>query len=572
MAGERQAWDREVDVVVVGSGAAGLAAALTAAAGGARVLVLEKAAVLGGTTAMSGAGTWIPANHHMLAVGLADSKDEALTYLRAVAPYGWHEVEDPLWRALVERAPEMLTFLEAHTPLEFELVRHPDPYVEAPGGKSHGRMLSPRPVSRNILGPWRDRIRTFTRGQLFTYSEMVVGPVLSRPVPTLLRMAPTLAYRWLTRRVGMGNALIAGLVKGCLDHGVDIMAETQATRLVMDGGAGLGERVIGVEAIRLDAREAKARRPLAVRAARGVVLATGGFEWDPELRARYFPGEVGLIGSPRTNTGDGHRMAAAAGARLERMDQALIYSVLPIPYEGHRHAVPVTDVYSPHAILVNRTGRRFLNEGRPNLGVAIDERDPATGLPVHLPAWRIFDAQFARRNPIVMLLGRMDRGWLRRAGSIADLADMIRLDPAALTETVERFNRFAVRGRDEDFHRGETAWEKFYTPDPGPEAGGNGALGTIRVPPFYGAPYDRAILTTKGGPRTNEHGQVLRGDGGVIGGLYCAGAAMANPIGSKAVGAGSTIGPCLTWGYICGRSLVQEPIAPAPAAAPAAPS
>ena len=550
--GHAKRWDREVDVVIAGSGAAGLSAALAAAAGGARVLVVEKAPVLGGTTAMSGAGTWIPANHHMLAAGLTDSKDEALTYLRGVAPDGWAAVEEPLWRAFVEHAPEMLAFVEAHSPLEFELVHHPDPYVEASGGKVHGRMLSPRLISQNILGPWRDRIRRFTRGQRFRYSEMVVGPVLSRPVPTLLKLAPALAYRWLTRRVGMGNALVTGLLKGCLDHGVEVIADTRVTRLVAEGSGAVPSRVIGVEAL-------AGGRPLAIRAARGVVLATGGFEWDPELRARYFPGDVGLIGSPRTNTGDGQRIAAAIGARLERMDQALIYCCLPIRYEGHRHAVPITDVYSPHCIVVDRRGRRFLNEGRPNLGVAIDERDPETGRPAHLPAWRIFDAQFARKNPSAMLLWRLDRGrQLRRERSIGRLAEQIDLDPAVLAAAVERFNEFARRGRDEDFHRGETAWEKFNTPDPGPEAGGNGALGTIRVPPFYAAPYDRAILVTKGGPRTNARGQVLREDGSVIGGLYCAGVAMANPIGSKAVGAGSTIGPCMTWGYICGRDLVQE--------------
>ena len=534
-------WDREADVVVAGSGAAGLCAALAAAAGGARVLVLEKASVLGGTTAMSGAGTWIPANHHMLAAGMSDSTDEALTYIRGVAPDGWAEIEAPLWRAFVENAPAMLAFVEANSPLRFELVHHPDPYVEAPGGKTHGRMLSPRLISQNILGPWRDRIRRFTRGQRFKYSEMVVGPVLSRPVPTLLKIAPALAYRWLTRRVGMGNALVTGLLKGCLDHGVEIMAETRVTRLVTDGGGGTPSRVTGVEATGTGG-------PVAIRAARGVVLATGGFEWDPELRARYFPGDVGLIGSPRTNTGDGQRMAAAAGARLERMDQALIYCCLPIGYEGHRHAVPITDVYSPHCIVVDRTGCRFLNEGRPNLGVAIDERDPATGLPVHLPAWRIFDAQFARKNPAVMLLWRLDRGRkLHTAPSLAHLAAQIGLGAPALTATVDRFNEFARRGRDDEFHRGETAWEKFNTP--------GGALGTIERPPFYAAPFDRAILVTKGGPRTNPSGQVLRDDGSVIEGLYCAGAAMANPIGSKAVGAGSTIGPCMTWGYICGRHL-----------------
>jgi 3-oxosteroid 1-dehydrogenase len=156
-----------------------------------------------------------------------------------------------------------------------------------------------------------------------------------------------------------------------------------------------------------------------------------------------------------------------------------------------------------------------------------------------------------------MWLGRRDPDWFRKAGSIAALAGLIDLDPAALSATIDRFNGFVRNGRDEDFRRGETAWEMFHTENP-TRPNRNGALGTIAKPPFYAAPYYRAILTTKGGPRTNERGQVLRADGSVIGGLYCAGVAMANPIGSKAVGAGTTIGPCLTWGHICGVNLLRE--------------
>src|SRR5579862_6581937 len=140
---DAQQWDRETDVVVVGSGAAALSAALAASAAGARVVVMEKASVLGGTSAMSGAGTWIPANHHMLAAGMSDTPEEALAYLRATAPPGWHAEEDALWQAFVEQAPEALKFIEDNTPLEFELVHHPDLYVEAPGGKLSGRMVSP---------------------------------------------------------------------------------------------------------------------------------------------------------------------------------------------------------------------------------------------------------------------------------------------------------------------------------------------------------------------------------------------------------------------------------------------
>ena len=544
--GDGQDWDRESDVVVVGSGAAALSAALAASIGGARVVILEKATVLGGTTAMSGAGTWIPANHHMLEAGLADSPAEALRYLRATAPAGWQAEEDALWRSFVEHAPAMLTFLEAHTPLVFDLVRHPDLYVEAPGGRLHGRMVSPRLLSRNLVGIWRDRIRASTLPQIFTYGELVTGTVMSRPLRTLAGMAPALLHRLVTRRVGMGNALVVGLLKGCLDSGCEILAEAPAERLLSDEGG----RIVGV-ASRL------AGRTIAIRARKGVVLATGGFEWDDERRARHFPGETGLIGSPRSNTGDGHRMAEAVGALLARMDQANIYAVTNTVYEGKRHALPLNELYKPHCILVDRTGRRFVNEGDPNVGVALDRRDPATRAPVHLPCWRIFDARYAAKNRLAMWLGRRDPAWFRKAGSIAALAGMIDLDPAVLGATIARFNGFARAGKDEDFNRGETAWEMFYTEDES-RPHRNGALGTIENAPFYAAPYYRAILTTKGGPRTNERGQVLRADGSVIGGLYCAGVAMANPIGTKAVGAGTTIGPCLTWGYICGRNLLRE--------------
>lgn len=538
-------WDKDTDVVVVGSGSAALAGALAAAVSGARVLVLEKTAVLGGTSAMSGAGTWIPANHLMRAAGIDDSPANALLYLRATAPAGWASEEEALWRAFAEAAPGALKLIEEKTPLRFELVHHPDPYVEAPGGRAMGRMVSPRPISRNILGPWRDRIRGSTLPQIFTYGELITGTVLSRPFRTILMMAPTLLWRLFTRRVGMGNALITGLVRGCLDAGCEIWAETPARRLVLDGA-----RVCGVEAER-------GGRALRIGARKGVILATGGFEWDAELLARHFPGEVGLIGSPRSNTGDGQKMAAAAGAELARMDQANIYACTVTRYEGRRHGLPLNELYSPHGILVNRRAERFVNEGDPNVGVALDARDAATGHPLHLPCWRVFDARYARRHRIAMWYARRDPGWLRRAPSITDLAGLIGLDPARLAATIDRFNGFVRAGRDDDFRRGETEWERFHTGDPA-RPNGNGALGTIEVPPFYAAPYHRAILGTKGGPRTDERGQVLRFDGARIAGLYCAGIAMANPIGTKAVGAGTTIGPCLTWGYICGRNAARE--------------
>ena len=178
-------WDEAADVVVMGSGSAALAAALTASVGGARVLVLEKASVLGGTSAMSGSGTWIPANHHMLTAGYHDLPDEALTYIRATAPEGWEEHELPRWRAFVENAPRMLRFLEDHTPLRFRLIHHPDIFADAPGGREMGRMLVPSLIRLAVAGPWRRRIRRSTKPQIFDYDEIMTGDAMVHPVRTM---------------------------------------------------------------------------------------------------------------------------------------------------------------------------------------------------------------------------------------------------------------------------------------------------------------------------------------------------------------------------------------------------
>ena len=507
--------ERDCDVVIVGSGASGLSAALAASAAGARVIVLEKARVLGGTTAMSAAGTWVPANHHMLASGLADSPEDALAYLRATAPPGWAEDEDELWQALATQSAPMLRFLEARTKLRFELVNGPDPFAEAPGGKLKGRMVSPSLISRYRLGLLGNRVRKSVKPQFFSYKEM--GAVTKQPVRTVLRLLPVLAWRLLTGQVGMGNGLIVGLARGCLDQGCRIFLDADAKSLMTEAGRVMGvEAVIGGESVRIHARQ-------------GVVLATGGFDWAPDYMAAHFP-DIG--------------MAAAVGAQLARMDQANISPATFTTYEGERHALPLQETYGPHCILVNREGWRFVSEGSPNLGVALDERLP-DGKLRHAPAWRIFDSRYSNR--LSKAFAAKDPGFVRSADTIEALAVKIGLDPNVLRATVDRFNGWSREGVDLDFHRGETAWEKHHS--------GGRALAPVAQPPFFAAPFLYASVGTKGGARTNRYCQVLRPDGGVIAGLYCAGLAMANPIGTKGVGAGTTIGPCLTFGYIAGRSI-----------------
>lgn len=525
--------ERECDVVVVGSGAAGLSAALAAAVDGAKVIVLEKSHWLGGTTAMSAAGTWVPANHHMLAAGIADSAEETLAYLRATAPPGWAETEDELWQALAENAAPMLRFVEDHTPLVFELVNHPDFYVEAPGGKAFGRMVSPTLISRYRLGKLWNRVRRSVKPQFFTYKEMVNG-VLKDPVRAALKLGPSLIWRVIAGRVGLGNGLVVGLACGCLDHGCTILLDADVKRLVSDG-----QGVTGVEAV-IDGERTT------IRVRRGVVLATGGFDWAPDYMPQHFPG-IEIIGAPRTNTGDGQRMAAEVGAELAHMDQANIAPASFTQYEGHRHAQPLYESYAPHCILVNREGKRFVSEGSAALGAAIDERGP-DGKPRHIPAWRIFDSRYVNR--LSAMYAAKDPGFVRTAETIEALAAKIGLDPRALKATVDRFNGWSKEGVERDFRRGETAWERHYTKDR--------ALATVEAPPFHAAPFLYASVGTKGGPRTNRRCEVLRPDKSVIGGLYCAGIAMASPIGTKAVGAGTTIGPCLTFGYIAGKAIARR--------------
>ena len=526
------------DVVVAGSGAAGLTAALTAARGGLSVTILEKTNVIGGTSAMSGAGIRVPANHHELAAGIDDSPAEALDYLRAAAPDGWRETEDELWASFATHAPEMLRFVEDHTPLRFALTGEADPLPGLPGWKARGRMLSPRPLAPRILGPLRTRLRKSTQPHIFTYHEMIGTDVYHHPIRTSLVLAPRLAGRWLRGGRGQGTALITGLLKGCLDAGCRILTDTRATRLQTSADG----RITGVVIEMGDGR----RETMTVR--RAVVLATGGFEWNAELLARHFPGPIDFVASPRANEGDGHRMAEEVGAALAHMDQANINPAIPSFYDGRPHGMALFYHAEPNAILVDRTGRRFVDETLFNLGEVLDRRDPATGQPVHLPVWLISDARFLRQAPVIRWYARSDASWMFHAPTIAALAARIGLPADALIETVERFNRVAALGRDDDFGR----------------AGGTGhgddrrhriGLEAIDRPPYLAIRFNRSILATKGGPRTNAQGQVLRPDGSVIDGLYCCGVAMANPIGTRAVGAGTTLGPNMTWGYICGLGI-----------------
>lgn len=232
------------------------------------------------------------------------------------------------------------------------------------------------------------------------------------------------------------------------------------------------------------------------------------------------------------------------------MDQALIYPLLPTRYEGDVQGMPAPFHLHPAAILVNRHGRRFVSEDTLDIGEALDERDRETGEPLHLPAWLIADRRFL--TPIIRWYARFARHWVKQAATIAELAAATGLPAAALNDTVDRYNRFCAQGHDDDFHRGESPFQNKRW------AKGQPVMQAIERRPYIAVPFNRMVIVTKGGLRTNERGQVLRADGSVITGLFCAGAAMANPIGTRAISAGTTLGPNMTWGYICGRTMLAR--------------
>jgi len=531
------------DVIVIGSGAAGMTCALTAADAGLSVLVLEKSRLVGGTSAMSGAGMWVPANHLAAAAGIADSPAEALTYIEAALGPANANRHRPLWQALADHAGPMLQLVERTTPLRFTLTPEPDP-VDAAGAKGRGRMVAPLALAKRVAGPFARRLRPSTLPQLFLYQEMFWPNPWKRPLYTALAIGPTLVKRLLVGERGQGAALMAGLIAGCLERGVQLRTEQTVTALLRRAG-----RVDGVSLA----------DGTAISARRGVLIATGGFEWNRQRYQQHFPGPTDWLTTPDTNDGGGLALAEAVGAATDQLDQANIHPALPVRYEGRRHGMPVAWHVGANAIVVNHRGERFCSEYDYNLGAALDRRDQA-GQPLNLPAWLIADRRFLLGSLPFTWYALKARGWIRWSRTLAGLARTIGLEPEALEATVARYNGFCRIGRDDDFRRGETPWERFRA---GATEGqpGNPALGTLDRAPFLAIPINRSILGTKGGPVTDGQGRVLDLTGEVIAGLYAAGNAMANPIGTRAVGAGTTVGPHMTMGYICARSMLDRPLA-----------
>ncbi|SLK12680.1 FAD binding domain-containing protein [Novosphingobium mathurense] len=547
MVAENCNWDLEADVVVLGSGGAAMTAAIAAHDFGARdVVILEKSGMVGGTTAMSGGMLWIPGNHHQVEAGIEENDEDIVAYLDAMAP---GQLDADTLMAFMESGPEMIRYFADKTPVRFHaFADFPDYQPYLPGAKPDGgRSLDNDAFSFERLGKWAARVNPTkmaypVRGSLM---EAITGSLDDA----------TLAEREARDYRGLGQALAGSLYLAVIERGIPVEFEKRARKLIKDGN-----RVTGV--IAQDASGNDFR----VRARRGVVIATGGFEWNEKLVQTFLRGPLtGPVSVPE-NEGDGLLMAINAGAQLGNMQHAFWQqSVLEFKPQ-HRNAKPNYLLGSderarPGAILVNKYGKRFVNEAANYnaMGKALHAFDAGRHEYANLPYWLIIDQRYKDKYPT---FGAMPSAplpsFIMKADTLEELAEMAGIDAQGLNATVVRFNEMVRRGKDEDFHRGENTYDNYYMWGDMDFEPPYRTLGVIDQGPFYAVKMESGALGTAGGPKTNENAQVIDWDGNPIQGLYAAGNAMAAVLGEGYGGAGGTLGPGMTFGYIAGRHLGQH--------------
>ena len=560
----------QCDVLVAGSGAAGMAAAITAAHRGLNVLIAEKEPHFGGTTARSGGWLWIPGTSLARAWGIVEAPDAARTYLRHEAGNSFDVARVD---AFLAAGPEAVDFFTTRTAVAFDMpLVFPDYHAEAPGGVQGGRSMVTRPFDGRELG---ETIKALGAPlPELTVFGMMLGS--GKDIVHFMRMTRSLASaayvaRRLSRHLadvlrhgrGMtltnGNALAGRLAKSALDLKIPMWLSSPVRELIMEGDAVRGAVVD------------RDGTPVRVTARHAVVLACGGFPHDVARRKALFPhaptGQEHYSPGPVGNTGDGLRMAEAAGGRI---DDTLPNAAAWVPVslttrkDGSKGVMPhFIDRAKPGVIAVNRDGARFANEGdsyHDFVQAMMKSTKPGEGLTSFL----ICDHRTLRKYglgcvpPFPMPIGRHVRsGYLLKGKTLADLADRAGIDARGLENTVAQFNASAVEGRDPAFGKGTRAYNRFQG-----DAlhGPNPCLAPIEHGPFYAIRMVVGDLGTYAGIETDAHSRVLRADGKPIPGLYAAGNDIASIMGGNYPGAGITLGPALTFGYIAGRHIAERAV------------
>ncbi len=542
----------QFDVVVVGSGAAGMTAALAAAHHGLSVVLLEKAPCFGGSTARSGGGVWLPGNHALRAAGIDEPPERAREYLASIVG----DVVPAVRRdTFLAHGPEVLKFVCDHTPLKFRWVRdYSDYHPEAPGGRPGGRSVEPMAFDGKLLGADLAHLEppysAPPLGVPITQADYRWLSLLARHPRGVVRML-SLGVQWLVGRVrgqrllSMGQALAAGLRVGLTRAGVDVRLNTPLLDLRFEG-----DRVTGV--VTADG---------VVGARRGVILASGGFEQNLEMREKYQRAPIGTewtVGAA-ANTGDGITAGLKLGAALDLMDDAWWGPSLPLT-GGPWFAL--AERSRPRCIMVDARGERFVNESAPYVEAVHAMYGAGDGPGEHIPTWLVFDQRYKDRymftgvGPRQPLPGRWFKaGVAVKSATLAGLAEKMDVPAESLEATVKRFNGFARNGVDEDFRRGVSKYDHYYGD---PRNKPNPSLGPLDKAPYYAVKIVPGDLGTKGGLRTDEHAQVLREDGSVVPGLSAAGNVSAAVMGRTYAGPGATIGPAMVFGYLAATRLAHE--------------
>ncbi|MEY4651766.1 MAG: hypothetical protein RI884_347 [Pseudomonadota bacterium] len=575
--------DCECDVLVVGAGAGGLSTAITASKHGLDVLVVEKEPVFGGTTAFSGGVLWIPGNAISRAQAPGDTREAARTYLRneTGAYFNAQQVE-----AFLAEGPAMVDFFQKETQVRFVPTLYPDYHPDVGGGVDVGRAILAAPFDIRGLGKDVERLRpplatiTFI-GMMFNSSNadlkhfFQATKSLKSAWYVVRRLANHLRELALYGRgvqVTSGNALAARLAKSALDLKIPIHTRTGAKELLVEGGRIAGVVVEGPEG------------RVQVRARKGVVLACGGFSHDLERLRKAFPhvarGAEHFSPVPETNTGDGARLAESVGGRVEiRFSSPAAWmptSKVPLG-NGRYGAFPhLLDRYKPGMIGVLADGRRFTNESESYHDVGAAMVKACAGRP-ETAMWLVCDQATISKyglgyaKPAPMPLGRFVRnGYLAKGDTLAELARNAGIDPAGLEATVRTYNEGAVHGQDPAFGRGRTSFNRYLAD---PEVKPNPCVAPVDKGPYYALKVVVGDLGTFDGISTDVEGRVLDTKDQPIPGLYAVGNDRASVMGGNYPGAGITLGPIMTFGYITGRHLagiapdLGDDLAPAPAAA-----
>lgn len=550
------------DVLVIGSGAGGMTAALAAAAAGRRVIVAEKSAWWGGASATSGGFVWIPAGPLGKAEGANDSIDDAFIYMRALTD-DW--VPDESIRAFLHGGSEMLCWLHASTKVRCRAVPYSDYRPDVQGAKAAYRTHDIVPLDGRLLGPHLETLRPSAPAALlfnrlaFTMDE--VHPLLHRP-PGWWRVLLRVVARYYldigqrlrsprNRYLAAGNALLGRLRLSLQQHDADVWLNSRLVELSTDDAGAVTGAILH--------RDGKS----VVVEAGAVILASGGFEHNEEMRRAYLPGawSSDWSGSIESNTGDAIEIAHAVGAALRNLDSAWWGPMLKLPDEPRARLLTFERAL-PGSIIVNQAGRRYMNEAIAYdlAGRRMIEADrPGAGT---TPSYFLFDQRYRNKYPIGPINPRIPlrlhqkgaRDTLIKADSLTSLAAATGLPEDALVSTITAFNSGARTGSDPEFGRGESAYDRFYgdpmvTPNPN--------LAPLDQPPYYAMPIYAGDIGTNGGILTNSDAQVLNASGQPIAGLYATGNVTASVMGHSYPGAGATLGPAMTFGYIAARHAAR---------------